>query len=183
MKLIVGLGNPGKEYEKTRHNAGFMFIDSIANSLNLTFTLNKQLKCFIADKNINGEKVIFCKPVTYMNLSGESVLMVQKYFKVDVEDMLIVHEDLDLPVGKVRIRKNGSSGGQKGMQNIIDLLHTTDIKRIRIGIAKGVDTISHVLGDFNKDERVEIEILLSKAPEMFDSYMKETFDRFMSRYN
>lgn len=183
MKLIVGLGNPGKEYENTRHNAGFMFVDRIANDLNLEFSLNKQLKCFIADKNINGEKVIFCKPVTYMNLSGESVSLVLKYFKIDIEDMLIIHDDLDLPVGKIRIRSNGSSGGQKGMQNIIDILKETNIKRIRIGIDKGTNTINHVLGSFTKDERVDIDLILDKAPEMFDYYLKTSFDRFMSRYN
>ena len=183
MKLIVGLGNPGKEYENTRHNAGFMFVDAIAKELGLTFALNKQLKCFIADKNINGEKVIFCKPVTYMNLSGESVSLVLKYFKLDVEDMLVIHDDLDLPVGKVRLRGNGSSGGQKGMQNIIDIIKVTNIKRIRIGIAKGTNTINHVLGAFNKEERIEIDLLLAKAYEMFDYYLNNTFDKFMSRYN
>ncbi len=183
MKLIIGLGNPGKQYEKTRHNAGFMFIDSIVSKLGLTFTLNKQLKCLITDKNINNEKVIFCKPVTYMNLSGESVLAVIKYFKVELDDVLVIHDDLDLPVGKIRIRKNGSSGGQKGMQNIIDLLHTNEIKRIRIGIDKGIDTINHVLGEFNKDEQIEIALIMDKAPEMFDYYLTNSFDRFMSRYN
>lgn len=183
MKLIVGLGNPGKEYEKTRHNVGFMFVDKIANSLKIDFKLNKSLKCFLAETKINGERIFLCKPVTYMNLSGEAVVKVMKFYKIEVDDILVVHDDLDLPVGKIRIRKNGSSAGQKGMQNIIDLLATKEIKRVRIGIAKGHETISHVLGAFTEDERASINIALDKADSMFEEYVQNTFDKFMNRFN
>lgn len=183
MKLIVGLGNPGAEYKKTRHNIGFMFMEQLEKVWNLSFALNKQFKCLLSEKNINGEKVIFCKPVTYMNLSGEAVLKVSKYYKIATEDILVIHDDLDLPVGKVRIRKNGSSGGQKGMQNIIDLLGTNEIKRIRIGIDKGNDTINHVLGCFSKDDQITIDLVVEKACEMVEYYLENTYDKFMSRYN
>jgi len=183
MKLIVGLGNPGNEYKKTRHNVGFMFIETLEKSLNLTFSLNKQFKCLLSEKIISGEKVIFCKPVTYMNLSGEAVSKVCKYYKIEIDDILVIHDDLDLPVGKVRIRKSGSSGGQKGMKNIIDLLGSSEIKRIRIGIGKNGDTINHVLGNFSKDDQITIDLILDKSKEMVEYYLENTFDNFMSRYN
>lgn len=183
MKLIVGLGNPGSEYQNTRHNIGFMFVDEIAKANNIEFKLNKSLKCFIGDFKYNGERIIFCKPVTYMNLSGESVIKVMKFYKIELEDILVIHDDLDLPVGKIRIRLNGSSGGQKGMNNIISLLGTQEIKRVRIGISKGRETISHVLGCFTEDEKADINIALSKADDMFKCYISTTFDKFMNRFN
>lgn len=183
MKLIVGLGNPGNEYKKTRHNIGFMFLEKLEVAYGLSFSLDKQFKCLICEKIINNEKVIFCKPVTFMNLSGEAVKKVCKYYKIETSDILVIHDDLDLPVGKIRIRYNGSSGGQKGMQNIIDLLGTNEIKRIRIGISKNNDTISHVLGSFSYDEQILIDLTLNKALEMIEFYLENSFDKFMSRYN
>lgn len=183
MKLVVGLGNPGSEYQNTRHNVGFMFVDRIAKENNLEFKLNKSLKCFLAEIKINGERVFLCKPVTYMNLSGESVIKVMKFYKIDQEDILIVHDDLDLPVGKIRIRANGSSAGQKGMQNIINLLASQEVKRVRIGISKGRETISHVLGAFSEDEKASINISLDKANDMFHEFVTNSFDKFMNRFN
>ena len=119
MKLIVGLGNPGKQYKDTRHNVGFMFVDNVINKLSLKFSLDKALKCEILQTNINGEKVIFIKPMTYMNLSGDSVYLVANYYKINYEDILVIYDDLDLETGKIRIRPNGSSGGHKGIQSII----------------------------------------------------------------
>lgn len=183
MKLIVGLGNPGSEYQNTRHNIGFMFVDEVAKANKIDFKLNKSLKCFIGDFLYNGEKIIFCKPVTFMNLSGESVIKVMKFYKIETEDVLVIHDDLDLPVGKIRIRPSGSSGGQKGMTNIINLLGTQEIKRIRIGISKGRETISHVLGCFSEDEKASINLTLSKADDMFKCFVSTTFDKFMNRFN
>ncbi len=183
MKLIVGLGNPGSEYKRTRHNVGFMFLEALEQQLDLNFTLDKGFKCFLSEKNINGEKVLFCKPVTFMNLSGEAVSKVCKYYKVEIDDILVIHDDLDLPVGKVRIRRNGSSGGQKGMKNIIELLGSSEIKRIRIGISKNKDTINHVLGAFSKEDQITIDLVTEKAKEMVEFYLSNTFDNFMSRYN
>ena len=121
MKLIVGLGNPGKKYENTRHNTGFAVIDRTLAKLNVELDKNK----FNADYtmiNRNGEKIYILKPLTYMNLSGEAVVPFMKYFNIDPEDLVVVHDDLDLPVGKIRLRQSGSCGGQNGMRNIIDLL-------------------------------------------------------------
>ena len=185
MKLIVGLGNPGKKYERTRHNVGFIFTDELAKKNSLIFTLNKSLKCNIVTDNIAGEKVIIIQPQTYMNLSGEAVLAVSKYYQIDPKDIIVIYDDLDLPVGKIRIRPNGSSGGHKGMQNIIDLMHTNEIKRIRIGI-NGCDknkVIDYVLGKFNKEEDIEISLAVSKAYPMIESFIKETFENFMNRFN
>lgn len=185
MKLIVGLGNPGLKYQKTRHNIGFMFLDEIARDLKLEFTLNKQLKSLIANTTINGEKIIFIKPQTFMNLSGEAVLAVVNYYKLDVDNILVVYDDLDLPVGKIRIRKNGSSGGHKGMNNIIELLKTTEIKRIRIGImnTSKIDTVDYVLGRFNEEDLSLINLAISQAPKMLESFLVDTFDDFMNKFN
>ena len=162
MKLIVGLGNPGKQYKDTRHNVGFMFVDNIVSKLNLKFTLDKALKCEILQTNINGEKVIFMKPMTYMNLSGDSVYLVKNYYKVEIEDILVIYDDLDLETGKIRIRPNGSSGGHKGIQSIINNLGTKDVKRVRIGIDKvsSDKTIDYVIGNFSKQDIEIIDIYI-----------------------
>ena len=151
MKLIVGLGNPGKKYENTRHNTGFAVIDRTLAKLNVELDKNK----FNADYtmiNRNGEKIYILKPLTYMNLSGEAVVPFMKYFNIDPEDLVVVHDDLDLPVGKIRLRQSGSCGGQNGMRNIIDLLGDSNIKRIRVGIGKDplIPVVDYFLGKTKK---------------------------------
>ena len=187
-KLIVGLGNPGLKYKYTRHNVGFMFVDSLTKDFNLDFRLDKSLKGMIAEQTIENNKgvkykVLFVKPVTYMNNSGECVESVCKYYKIATEDVLIIHDDLDLPVAKVRIRPHGSSGGQKGMQNIIDHLKTSEIKRIRIGIDKDGDTIDYVLSKFPKDDKEKISLIFDKSYLMVKDYLSMTFENFMNKYN
>ena len=185
MKLIVGLGNPGLRYRKTRHNVGFMFTDSLAKACKTKLSLQRQFKSMMGETIICGEKVLIIQPQTYMNLSGEAVSLVKKYYNVETDDILVIYDDLDLPVGKIRIRPNGSSGGHKGMKNIIELLGTSDIKRVRIGIS-GCDrdeVIDYVLGKFSKDESIDISIATDKAYEIVETFIKETFDNFMSRYN
>lgn len=187
-KIIVGLGNPGLKYKYTRHNIGFMFIDSASKDFNLDFHLDKKLKCMIAKQiiaNNQGEQinVLFVKPVTYMNNSGECVENVLKYYDTDICDLLVIHDDLDLPVAKVRIRPHGSSGGQKGMQSIIDHLHTNEINRIRIGIDKDGDTIDYVLGKFSKQDKALIDAVLDKASLMIKDYLSMKFENFMNEYN
>ncbi len=187
-KLIVGLGNPGLKYKYTRHNVGFMFVDSLTKDYNLDFHLDKSLKGMIAEQTIeNNEgikyKVLFVKPVTYMNNSGECVEAVCKYYKINTEDILIIHDDLDLPVAKVRIRPHGSSGGQKGMQNIIDHMKTSEIKRIRIGIDKDGDTIDYVLSKFPKDDKEKISLIFDKSAMMVKDYLSMKFENFMNKYN
>ncbi|MDD3171987.1 MAG: aminoacyl-tRNA hydrolase [Bacilli bacterium] len=185
MKLIVGLGNPGLKYKKTRHNIGFMFVDHLVKDNNERFSLNKSLKSEIAFLTINEEKIIVMKPQTFMNLSGEAVNLVRKYYDIDIHDILVVYDDLDLPVGKIRIRSCGSSGGQKGMKNIIEILQTQDIKRLRIGIDQPVhgEAVDYVLGKFSKGDEITIALTLDKAGEIIKSFLFETFENFMSRYN
>ena len=186
-KVIVGLGNPGLKYKYTRHNVGFMFIDSLSKDFNLNFQLDKKLKCLKAEvpfETINGViQLIFVKPVTYMNNSGESVENVLKYYNADVNDLIVIHDDLDLPVAKVRIRTHGSSGGQKGMQSIIDHLKTNEIKRIRIGIDKSENTIDYVLSKFSKDEKDKMIAVFNKASNMIKDYLSMSFENFMNEYN
>lgn len=187
-KLIVGLGNPGLKYKYTRHNVGFMFVDSLTKDYNLDFHLDKSLKGMIGEQTIeNNEgikyKVLFVKPVTYMNNSGECVEAVCKYYKINTEDILIIHDDLDLPVAKVRIRPHGSSGGQKGMQNIIDHMKTSEIKRIRIGIDKDGETIDYVLSKFPKDDKEKMSLIFDKSAMMVKDYLSMKFENFMNKYN
>ena len=185
MKLIVGLGNPGKASQDTRHNVGFMFVDNVAKKLNLKFSLDKAKKCEIVQTNIGLEKVIFIKPQTYMNLSGDSVIAVKNFYKIDVEDILVIYDDLDLETGKIRIRPNGSSGGHKGIQSIITNLGTQNIKRVRIGIDKvsSDKTVDYVIGNFSKADREIIDISLEKGLDIINDFISIPFEQVMSRYN
>ena len=184
MKLIVGLGNPGMEYSKTRHNAGFLLIDRVAEKLGFSFDKNK-CKALYGIYRKNGEKYIFAKPQTYMNLSGEAVKGLMKFYDISEEDLLVIHDDLDLPLGKIRLRRQGSSGGQKGMGNIIDLLGTQKIDRIRIGISndKTIDTKDYVLGRFSKEEMKVFEEAIEKAADAVIDSLDHPFEEVMSRFN
>lgn len=183
MKLIVGLGNPGLTYKNTRHNIGFMFIESLEKDLNLDFKIEKKFKAMVSKTKIDSEDVVFVKPITYMNNSGEAVKAIVDFYQISTEDILVIIDDMDLPVGKIRIRKSGSSGGQKGLNSIINLLHTNEIKRIRIGIDKGEDAVNHVLGKFTKNERENIDFIMDKAYFMVKDFLAMTFENFMSKYN
>lgn len=183
MKLVVGLGNPGLTYKNTRHNIGFMFIESIEKDLKLDFKIDKKFKAMICKEKIDDQDVLFVKPITYMNNSGEAVKAIVDFYQIDTEDIIIIVDDMDLPVGKVRIRRNGSSGGQKGLNSIISLLQTNEIKRIRIGIGKGEDAINHVLGKFSKIERESIDLVMDKATYILKDYLELSFENFMSKYN
>lgn len=185
MKLIVGLGNPGKKYENTRHNTGFAVIDRTLAKLNVELDKNK----FNADYtmiNRNGEKIYFLKPLTYMNLSGEAVVPFMKYFNIDPEDLVVVHDDLDLPVGKIRLRQSGSCGGQNGMRNIIDLLGYSNIKRIRVGIGKDplIPVVDYVLGKTKKEDLEVYNQALDKASDALIYWLDhDDFSKVMSNFN
>lgn len=185
MKLIVGLGNPGKEYKNTRHNTGFMFVDKAVEKLNEEFKLDKAKKCEILLTEIAQEKVIIIKPQTYMNLSGEAVILVKNFYKIKDEDILVIYDDLDLATGKIRIRPNGSSGGHKGIQSIMTLLGTQNIKRVRIGIDKVASnkTIDYVIGNFTKEERILMDIAFENSLDIITDFIKLPFEQVMSRYN
>ena len=184
MKLIVGLGNPGKEYEKTRHNVGFCVVDELCKKLNVELDKSK-CKAIYGIYRHDGEKIIIAKPQTYMNLSGESVRSLMKFYDVKVEDLIVVHDDLDLPQGKLRLRMQGSSGGQKGMGNIIDLLGTSNINRIRIGIAnnKNMDTKDYVLGKFTKEDSELMKESFIKAADALIYSFDNDFNDVMSKFN
>lgn len=184
MKLIVGLGNPGREYENTRHNTGFAVIDTLLKDLNLELNKNKFKGQFVQTK-INGEDVIILKPQTYMNLSGEAVRDIAGYFKINVKDILVVYDDMDLPVGKLRIRKDGSSGGQKGMGNIIDLLGTKEIQRLRVGISKNklIETKDFVLGKISKEDMEEYNKALIKAKDACIAWVSKDMTYVMNHFN
>ncbi len=184
MKLIVGLGNPGKKYEKTRHNAGFEAIDLVAKKCQLGFTQEK-FNAEIASGNIQGEKVLLMKPLTYMNNSGEAVIQAMNFYKIDTKDILVLHDDLDLPIGKIRIRMQGSAGGQKGMASIQRHVHAQDIARIRIGIDKSpiIPVVDYVLGKVPKEERGEYDKALEHAAMAAVSFIDNPIEIVMNRFN
>ena len=140
MKLIIGLGNPGEKYSETRHNAGFMFLDELIKSEklsineDLSFSENKKFEALIVELNINGNKYVLVKPLTYMNSSGSSVQKIMQFYKLGIEDLIVISDDIDLPIGTARIRQDGSSGGQRGLQSIIDCLNGSNFTRVRIGV-------------------------------------------------
>ena len=184
MKLIVGLGNPGKEYNNTRHNIGFMCLDELAKHYNLEFKQNKFSGLY--DKTeINGEKVIFLKPQKFMNLSGEVIRDYVNFFKIDIKDMLIICDDLDTKVGSIRLRYKGSSGGHNGLKNIESNLSTNEYKRIKIGISnnKLIDTKDYVLGKFSKDELDIINDIIKNIPNIIDDFFTMSFENLMNKYN
>lgn len=184
MKLIVGLGNPGKEYSETRHNIGFLFVDEVVASFNQQFKLEKKIRSEIVRFKINEEEYVFLKPITFMNLSGEAVSLAMKYYNIDINDVIIVHDDLDLPVGKIRIRPQGGSGGHNGIKSIIQHLKTQEFKRIRIGIDKNqYDTVDYVLGKFSKRDQDIINDVISYAPKIIWFLSTHNFDELMSEYN
>ena len=168
MKLVVGLGNPGLQYEHTRHNVGFHVVDKLAQKQGWKWT-ERRARAVLASGTLGSEKVVLVKPLTYMNLSGESVGELMRWYKLRPEDVLVVCDDLDLPVGKVRLRTKGSAGGQKGLDNIIHHLHTNEFPRLRVGIGRPtnnrVDPIGYVLGMPIGDERILLETAEERAVE------------------
>ena len=184
MKLIVGLGNPGREYENTRHNIGFMTIDNYANKLGVSINKEK-FNGLYADVNISGEKVILLKPQSYINLSGEVIRKYVDFFKIDIKDILIINDDLDLAVGVYKIKPKGSSGGHNGLKNIELHLGTQEYKRIKIGISnnKMMDTKDYVLGKLSKEENEILSNIIKEVSSILDDYFKMDFDCLMNKYN
>lgn len=182
MKLIVGLGNPGKEYDNTRHNIGFMILDNYLNNANWQRKFKGVYTCL----TINNEKIYFLKPETFMNLSGESVRELVSFFKISPEDILVIHDDLDLELGRVRIKQNSSDGGHNGIKSIINILGTKNFVRLKIGISnnKNCDTKDYVLGHFNKEEH---DILIKNYPiinNIINDFIANTdISKLMNTYN
>ena len=165
MKLIVGLGNPGKQYDQTRHNIGFIVIDELVHRFQIALDQTK-FKGIYGSTIINGEKIFLLKPLTYMNLSGESIGAFMDYFQMDLEDLLVIYDDLDLPVGKIRLRQKGSAGGHNGIKSAIAHLGTQQFNRIRVGInrpSNGMAIADYVLGRFAKDEQEMIKEAVNRV--------------------
>lgn len=184
MKLIVGLGNPGKEYENTRHNAGFRFIDEYAKSQNLIFNREKFGGMYI-EFNYNGEKIILLKPYKYINLSGEVIYNFMKFYKIGIEDLLVISDDLDTPIGCIKLKFKGSSGGHNGLKNIEQHLKTNEYKRIKIGISnnKNINKINYVIGSISKTELDKLNEINKISPSLLTDYLNMSFDKLMSKYN
>ena len=185
MKLIVGLGNIGKEYDETRHNAGFMTIDHFAEKHNFEFNKQK-FDAMIADGIVNGEKVILAKPTTYMNESGRSVRQIVDFYKLSPEDVLIVHDDMDLATGRHRLRQKGSAGGHNGIKSIIAHLGTEKFKRLRIGIdhPEKQKVVDWVLTRFSLDQPAEFDVGMNEAVDAIDDWLEnDDFMKTMNRFN
>lgn len=183
--LIVGLGNPGKEYSKTRHNAGFMVIDAISEKTGISLSRVKS-KAIIGDGKFNGCKVILAKPQTYMNLSGQSISALARFYKVENDHILVIHDDLDLPLGTLRIRPNGGPGGQKGVKSTIEKLGSPEFPRIRFGIGRPpgrMDPKAYVLEKFLPREQEEFEFSLMRARDAALAFISDGLEKSMNQYN
>lgn len=184
MKLIVGLGNPGKEYDFTRHNIGFMVIDNFAKSHNINITKEK-LNGLYEKFEYNNETIILLKPLSFMNLSGSVVSKYVAYYKIDPKDILVISDDLDMPFGKIKLKLFGSSGGHNGLKNIIDCLNSKNFKRFKIGIDndKTIDSKNYVLGKLSKEELRKITDILPLTESILNDYLMMSFDKLMNKYN
>ena len=185
---MVGLGNPGLKYEFTRHNIGFRVVDSLAQDIEIEFKKVKSYYSLISRGMINNHKVMLVKPQTFMNLSGRAVNKVVSYYKISLRDLLIVYDDLNLELGQIRIRKKGSAGGHKGMESIIQYLHSEEIPRLRIGIGNpsvnfNFDCVSYVLSNFNGDEEDKIKETIKPSVKAIKTVIEDGFGKAMRKYN
>ncbi len=180
-KLIAGLGNPGKNYQDNRHNLGYMVLDRLVQDLGLVWKKNPDLLCDISKNSEN----VYVKPTTYMNDSGQAVAAVANYYNIDAGEVLVVHDDLDLEFGKIRLSFGGSSAGHHGIDSVIARLATPDFARLRIGIghADGGDGVGHVLGNFNKEEKKEIGKLIDTCAQAVKSYLDMGIEATMNKFN
>lgn len=185
MKMIVGLGNPGKKYENTKHNVGFMVVDQLAKEHGAVFKKNT-FEAEVADYFVNGEKILLVKPLTFMNESGRAVGPLMTYFGVYLEELVVVVDDLDMELGKLRLRQKGSAGGHNGLKSIISHIGTQDFNRIKIGIGRpnGKTVVNHVLSTFAKEDTAIITNSVARAAEAADDFVSgKDFLQTMNRFN
>ena len=184
--LIVGLGNPGSKYENTKHNAGFIALDFFANENKFAFNDNIFEGNFYKLKH-EGKEVFFLKPQTFMNLSGDCVSKFINFYKINIKNILVVYDDLDLPIGKIKIKRNGSSGGQNGIKDIINKLGTEEIKRIKIGIGrprnKNDSITNYVLSKVSKVDWPLFSKSIEKSSKIIDNFYKKDFDKLLTEFN
>lgn len=181
MKLIVGLGNPGKEYENTRHNVGFMVLDSYLNS----DEWKEKFSALYHEEIIAGEKVLFIKPLTFMNLSGDAVVKFIKYFDIRIDDILVIHDDLDLPFLTYKLKRNSSAGGHNGIKSIINRLGSDAFARLKIGVShdRSISTKDYVLGNFSKKELDDFSLMQRDFNNIIESFIKNGIEKTMNIYN
>lgn len=186
MKMLVGLGNPGKEYEKTRHNVGFMVIDAIVDSVDSAIHWKEEHQALTCRVTISDETVLLVKPQTYMNKSGESVGALMRYYKIAPEDIYCVYDDMDLPVGKLRIRPNGSAGGHNGIKSMLTHVGTEQFPRFRLGIGRPLPqwtVIDHVLAPFTEEQQEAIEKGVKATAKAMKGTVSLGLDKAMNRFN
>ena len=190
-KYIVGLGNPGKEYKNNRHNIGFLILEYLTNKYKSKFTLKNKLKSRFSEFKINNLTYRLFLPNTFMNKSGEAVKAIVDWYKLDLDQLFIIVDDIDLPVGRIRFRKKGGSGGHNGLKNIIENLHTQNFNRIRIGIgssktiqkSSNYNTISHVLGNISSEEKLILDKVFLKINKSLEQLNSRAEDFIMSDLN
>lgn len=185
MKLIVGLGNPGPQYRDTRHNIGFAVVDLLARRSGLTFG-GGPTGALIARVRQPGEGALLAKPLTYMNLSGAAVADLARYFRVAIPDVIIVADDVNLPLGKLRARARGSDGGHHGLRSIIERLGTSEFARLRIGVGRGDprrDLADHVLARFDADEQGEVDSAIGRAADAVEMFVTDGIEKVMNQIN
>lgn len=185
MKLIVGLGNPGRQYAGTRHNVGFMTVDLLGEALGIPVGKNKE-QALIGEGFLGGEKVVLVKPQTYMNLSGLAVGALVRWYKVNPEDMLVIYDDMDMELGRLRLRSQGSAGGHNGIKSLIGALGTEKFPRLKVGIGRPLirgEVTGHVLTPFTTEEWEEIKPCLERAVEAVKVWIREGLEAAMNRFN
>lgn len=183
--LIAGLGNPGREYRNNRHNAGFMAVDALARSIGTGMT-RLQSKALLGQGELDGKRIILIKPQTYMNLSGQAVSSILRYYHVPIDHLLVIHDDLDIPFGHLRLRKEGGSGGARGMASIIERLGTKEFPRLRIGIGRpggSHDAADYVLEDFSRPEQQILPEILACVESAVRLFISGGIDAAMNRFN
>ncbi|MBT9314236.1 aminoacyl-tRNA hydrolase [Leptothoe spongobia] len=191
-KLLVGLGNPGQKYDRTRHNIGFEVIDALAKAWSIPMSNNKRFQGITGEsRTAAGNRLILLKPTTYMNRSGQSIRAIVDWYKLSPSDVLVIYDDMDLPIGKLRLRLSGSAGGHNGMKSIISHLGTQIFPRLRLGISRSDNpetqsnrtVVNHVLGKFAPDERKVIDAAIQLAEEAVEFSLSKGIERAMSLYN
>ncbi len=184
MKIVVGLGNPGPEYRDTRHNVGFKVLEELAARYRVERQESK-FDAIIGEIRVKGEKILLVKPLTYMNLSGKAVEPLVNWYKLNLADLMVIYDDMDLPVGTIRVRASGGSGGHKGIKSIIERLATEDFARSRIGIGRPNerDTVDWVLGRLTGEEKELIGLMTKKAADAVETWIKSGLTEAMNAYN
>ncbi|HCF56689.1 MAG TPA: aminoacyl-tRNA hydrolase [Myxococcales bacterium] len=185
MKLIVGLGNPGRRYGAPRHNVGFRIVDALASEARIGFSVNK-FDAAYGQGTLEGQKIALLKPQTFMNLSGSSVAPAAQFYKVEPEDLIVVHDELDLPFGRLQLKRGGGTGGHRGLNSIVERLGSSDFIRVRVGIGKPDSkerVVGHVLSGFGKDEASALEEVAKRAVDAVRTLLREGAPKAMTEFN